>query len=217
MIHREGYRIIYLAFAILAGSNLLFDVLFFHSTTSRILYLSLTCLLFLLIISFFRRPERTTREEVNAVVAPADGKIVAIEEVLEDEVLQCKMIQISVFMSPANVHINWFPVEGTVEYCRQHPGKYLVAWHPKSSTLNEHASTLINTGKHRVLVRQIAGFVARRIVCYAKEGNKVNRGDELGFIKFGSRVDVLLPQRAKTLVSIGEKVRGCETLLAEFE
>jgi phosphatidylserine decarboxylase len=149
------------------------------------------------------------------VLSPADGKIVAIEEVFEPEYFKEKRIQVSVFMSPNNVHVNWAPISGTVRFMKYHPGKYLVAWHPKSSTDNERTSIVIeNHSGVEILLRQIAGALARRIVCYAREGNSIRQGDEFGFIKFGSRVDIFLPLNAEIEVSIGQKVSGKQTVIA---
>ena len=174
-------------------------------------------IIFLDIAWFFRIPHRDFVEDKDKVISPADGKIVVIEEVEEDEIFHETMLQISIFMSPSNVHINWYPVSGTIEYVNHHKGKYLVAWLPKSSKLNEHTTVVINTSKGKILLRQIAGFVARRIVCYAKEQSSIKQGQELGFIKFGSRVDILLPKETKPLVKTGDKVKGLQTPLAYLD
>src|SRR5262249_17040253 len=150
------------------------------------------------------------------VLSPADGKVVAIEEVTENEFYHEKRIQLSIFMSPLNVHLNRFPIGGNVDYFRHHRGKYLVAWHPKSSELNERTTVLIRNHTKSVLVRKIAGYVARRIVCYARENMITVQGEELGFIKFGSRVDVFLPLNSKVKVGLHQKVTGGETVLAEI-
>lgn len=166
---------------------------------------------YLFLISFFRNPTRKVPQEINVekdVIAPADGKVVAIEEVSDDEFISGKWIQISIFMSPLNVHVNRHPVSGTVADYAYHPGRYLVAWHPKSSTENEHTSLLYNTGTQKLKLRQIAGAVARRIICYAETGDSVEMGEELGFIKFGSRVDILLPTDSTITVKINQKVKG---------
>lgn len=170
----------------------------------------------LFIIRFFRDPERDTLTDPGLAYSPCDGEVVLVEEVEADEYLSGRCLQISVFMSIWNVHCNWFPVGGRVVYARHHPGKYLVAWHPKSSKLNEHTSVVVDTGKCKVLVRQIAGFVARRIVCYAGEGVEVTQNARLGFIKFGSRCDILLPLDARPLVQVGQKVTGSQTPLARL-
>lgn len=150
------------------------------------------------------------------MIAPADGKIVAIEETDENEFFNDKRLQVSIFMSPLNVHVNLFPITGTVSYYKYHPGEYLVAWHPKASSANERSSVVVENGSHAVLVRQIAGVLARRIVCYARPGEKVDQGQELGFIKFGSRVDLFLPTDVKLNVQIGQKVSGKSSVIASF-
>ena len=168
-------------------------------------------------LRFFRFPDRPLQQVEGAVLSPADGKIVIIQEVEETEYLKERRIQVSVFMSVWNVHINWFPISGEVEYFRHHQGKYLVAWHPKSSELNERTSITVNNGKTRILFRQIAGYVARRIVCYAREGKKFEQNQQVGFIKFGSRVDLFLPLDAEINVKIGDKVKGTETIIARLK
>jgi phosphatidylserine decarboxylase len=173
--------------------------------------------LFAVVVLFFRVPVRTPVHDANTVLAPADGRVVVIEEVDDPEFPAHRAIQVSIFMSPFNVHVNWFPVEGAVSYTRYHPGKYLVAWHPKSSTENERSTLVVDHPRHgAVLVRQIAGALARRIRTYAKPGDKAEQGHEFGFIKFGSRVDVLLPRHARITVSLGNKVRGSITPIAQF-
>lgn len=216
-IHREGKNIIRNSFFILAVAT--FALLFFgpHIWWYQGIISIAVIVFYILIIRFFRVPNREFIVKDGHIMSPADGKIVIIQEVFEDEYIKEKCLQISVFMSPYNVHINWFPFKGKVRYHKYHPGKYLVAWHPKSSLLNERTSICIeNENKQLVMLRQIAGAVARRIVCYAKVGQEVNQNDEVGFIKFGSRVDVYLPITAKPLVSIDEKVVGGRTILAKF-
>ena len=171
----------------------------------------------LFVIRFFRDPERPLVQDVRGVFSPADGKVVVIEEVDEPEVMGGRCIQLSVYMNFYNVHVNWYPVAGEVEYFKYHPGKFLVAWHPKSSEENERTTTVVNTGKHKVLFRQIAGFVARRIVSYAEVGKKVEQNSKCGFIKFGSRVDLLLPLDCEPLVKIGDKVVGSQTPLVRLK
>lgn len=172
---------------------------------------------FLLILQFFRNPSRKLTRGEKVVIAPADGKVVVIEETDEPEVLNDRRIQVSIFMSPVNVHVNRYPVSGEITYSKYHPGAYLVAWHPKSSTENERTTVVIQTNtKIKILLRQIAGAVARRIVCYPKEGWMVRQGEEMGFIKFGSRVDLYLPLNAKIKVNLNQKVRGGETIIAEL-
>lgn len=168
--------------------------------------------------AFFRNPNRDLVISGNAVIAPADGKVVVVEEVEEPEYFKDKRLQVSVFMSIKNVHVNRNPIGGQVKYFRYHPGKYLLAWHPKSSTRNERTTIVIENEENdiEVLVRQIAGKVARRIVSYTEVGEQVDQGSELGFIKFGSRVDLYLPLDAEVNVKIGEKVKGGETVIAHL-
>ncbi len=174
-------------------------------------------ILYLLILQFFRNPKITLNVNENFVLAPADGKVVVIEKTTEKEHFNDERIQISIFMSPVNVHINRTPVAGRVKYFKYHPGKYLVAWHPKSSTENERTSMVLTMANGvDILVRQIAGAMARRIKWYVKEGNLLTQGQEFGFIKFGSRVDVFLPIEAKVLVSTGIKTKAGRTVLAEL-
>ena len=170
----------------------------------------------LFILSFFRIPTRTFTFDENRIISPADGKVVVIEETHDDEYYHEKRLQISVFMSPANVHVNRYPVSGKVIYNQYHKGKYLVAWDPKSSTDNERHSIVIEYPKGTVLVKQIAGALARRIVNYAKVGEQVKQNDELGFIKFGSRVDLLLPIGTKVNVKIGDTVKNGVSVLASL-
>ncbi len=172
---------------------------------------------FLFTLRFFRFPHRLLKQADGTVLSPADGKIVIIEEVEEKEFLNERRIQVSVFMSVWNVHINWFPISGTVDYFKHHQGKYLVAWHPKSSELNERTTIVVNNGKTRLLFRQIAGYVARRIVCYAKVGERFEQNQQVGFIKFGSRVDLFLPLDAEINVKVGDKVKGTETIIAHLK
>ncbi|MFO7638061.1 MAG: phosphatidylserine decarboxylase family protein [bacterium] len=187
-------------------SSVVFRI-FSCSVISVILIASL--LIFVFILRFFRKPSRIFRPDNNTVFSPADGTIVAIEEVYEPEYFRDKRLLVSVFMSVWNVHINWYPVTGKVKYFRYHPGKYLLARHPKSSELNERTSLVLETGNnHEVMVRQIAGIVARKIVFYPEEGQLAQSGDEMGFIKFGSRVDVYLPLSSKVVVNLNDKVKG---------
>ncbi|MCB0664149.1 MAG: phosphatidylserine decarboxylase family protein, partial [Saprospiraceae bacterium] len=176
-----------------------------------------TSIIFLLVLQFFRNPKREIRVADDSLVyAPADGKIVTIEETEETEYFDSKRLQVSIFMSPTNVHVNRNPISGTVNYFKYHPGKYLVAWHPKSSTENERTTVVIGNGQEEILMRQIAGAVAKRIKTYLNVGDKVQQGGEMGFIKFGSRVDVFLPLDAKVEVEIGQKVKGNKTVIAKI-
>jgi phosphatidylserine decarboxylase len=217
MIHREGYTILASTLVVLA---ILVYVVFKLSDLNWLRYLTLTAavVVFGLFLQFFRNPARNTVLNDKHVIAPADGKVVVIEEVEEPEYFEGKRIQLSIFMSPFNVHVNRNPISGTVSYFKYHPGEYLVAWHPKSSTLNERTTTVIkNEADQEVLFRQIAGAVARRIRWYVGEGDTVKQGEEMGFIKFGSRVDVFLPLGTKINVAIDQKTRGGETVLAELD
>jgi len=177
----------------------------------------LSVILFLLVLQFFRNPRREILiADENIVYAPADGKIVTIEETEEGEYFGDKRLQVSIFMSPANVHVNRNPISGTVNYFKYHPGKYLVAWHPKSSTENERTTVVIDNGNEEILLRQIAGFMAKRIVNYLDVGEEVKQGTDMGFIKFGSRVDLFLPLDAKLEVTMGQKVKGNKTIIAKI-
>lgn len=215
-IHKEGYIILFWGFILLLLINLI--IYFVTGKTSfRITGYVLSAFLYFFLLQFFRSPLRKNPNETNAIVAPADGKIVAIQETVEEEYFKDKRIQVSIFMSPLNVHVNWLPVSGKIMYARYHPGLYLVAWHPKSSTKNERTTFAIKTEHgEEILVRQIAGIVARRIVWYPKEGEQVTQGDELGFIKFGSRVDLFLPMNTPIKVKMGDAVTGVETVIGRW-
>lgn len=216
-IHKEGYGIILIALLLLAGLYFLGEYLL--GSESWILKLILTaCLvMFVLVVQFFRNPSRTVPTIEGAVICPADGKVVVIEETEEGEYLKDRRIQLSIFMSPLNVHVNRSPVTGIVDFVKYHPGKYLVAWHPKASTENERTTIVVETPKNeKVLFRQIAGAVARRIRWYIKEGQPLAQGQEFGFIKFGSRVDVFLPLGTEIKVELNQKVKGGETILAQL-
>ncbi len=213
-IHKEGHRfLISLALVLVLVNTLVFlfapQALGIAGITSLIL--------FLLILQFFRNPNREILiADDNIVYAPADGKIVVIEKTYEQEYFFDNRLQVSIFMSPTNVHVNRNPVSGTVNYFRYHPGKYLVAWHPKSSSENERTTLVIDNGEEEVLLRQIAGAMAKRIVNYVQEGDVVTQGAEIGFIKFGSRVDLFLPLDAKIEVAMGQKVKGNKTVIARL-
>jgi len=216
-IHKEGYKIITGAFVICAA--IIFGISKFADTSGMWFWILILPVLvfFYLIVQFFRLPSRTNRSAPNELVAPCDGKVVVIEEVEEPEYFKGKRLQVSIFMSPLNVHANWVPCEGEVMYSKYHEGLYLVAWHPKSSTENERTTVVIKhqNGKE-VLFRQIAGAVARRIVCYVKAGDKMNRNDQFGFIKFGSRVDIFLPVGTEVAVKINDVTKGNETVIARW-
>lgn len=212
-IHREGFTILLVSFFVLAALN--FAVYVLTSVIALYFLLPASILLMAFLLRFFRIPKRATVTGIHNILAPADGTVVTIEEVFEDEFLKTKCIQVSVFMSVWNVHINWFPMTGIVKYFKYHPGDYLVAWHPKSSTHNERTSMVIErTDGVPVLLRQIAGAVARRIICYAEPGKVVDQCAEMGFIKFGSRVDLFLPLDAKIMVNINQKVIGNQSVIA---
>lgn len=214
-IHKEGYTSISIGFVIYAIINLL-NYLFIEYTEMQLIILILTTGLFLFLISFFRIPNRKYTIAADAVVSPCDGKVVVIEETVDAEYFKDKRIQVSIFMSPANVHVNRNPLSGEVLYSQHHKGKFLVAWDPKSSTDNERHSVVIRHFKADILVKQIAGALAKRIVNYLKPGNTIAQGEELGFIKFGSRVDVLLPVGTKVDVQLGQVVKGGVTVLARL-
>lgn len=216
-IHREGYRIIAISILLFAVINI-FSFYFFNHSLQWLLYVIMivSLVLMVFIVSFFRVPKRSLTFAENKIVAPADGKVVVIEEVTETEFFNDKRIQLSIFMSPVNVHLNRAPVSGTVVYNNYYKGKYLVAWHPKSSTLNERHSIVLENANGLILVKQIAGAMAKRICNYALPGKKFEQGEEFGFIKFGSRVDVLLPLDAKVEVQLGQMVKCGITVLASF-
>ena len=216
-IHREGYKSIGIA-ALLFG---LINIASFSFLSGLVPWLTtaifvITLLFFLFIVSFFRIPKRKLTVNERQIICPADGKVVVIEEITDKEYFQDKRIQVSIFMSPANVHVNRNPVAGKVKYSKYHKGKYLVAWNPKSSEENERHSVVIENANGIILVKQIAGAVAKRICNYLAVDDEVKQGSELGFIKFGSRVDVLLPLNAKVSVQLNQAVQGGVTVLANF-
>lgn len=216
-IHREGIALIGLVLFFIGTLNLLFYWLIKNTFWQSVLVI-LSVVFFLLVIWFFRSPSRPVVPRDDVILCPADGKIVVIEETVESEYFKDKRIQVSIFMSPLNVHVNRYPVSGSVSYFKYHPGKYLVAWHPKSSTLNERSTVVIRDSKDReILVRQIAGAVARRIVPYAVQGEDIVQGEELGFIKFGSRVDLFLPPGTRIDVEVGDKVVGNKTVIGSWQ
>ena len=214
-IHREGLATISLTFLVLALLNLaIFYFLGANAFSWTLLLVSVA--LFLFIISFFRIPAREMKHDESLVISPCDGKVVVIEETYEPEYFKDKRLQVSIFMSPANVHVNLNPISGEVKLSQYHAGKYLVAWHPKSSTENERHTVVIGNHKADVLVRQIAGALARRIVNYLKPGQRVTQNEELGFIKFGSRVDIFLPPGTQVDVQLEQIVRGGQTVIARL-
>ena len=215
-IHKEGRTLLSAMLFVLAGLN---ACIYFFIGDNLIFNISvlLSVIIFLLVLQFFRNPVFKITAKDNEVIAPADGKVVVIEETIEEEVLKDKRIQISIFMSPLNVHVNRTPVKGVVDFFKYHAGKYLVAWHPKSSTENERTTMVVKTDIGiPILVRQIAGAVARRIKWYVSEGQDLGQGQEFGFIKFGSRVDIFLPLGTKILVKEGDKTKGGRTVIAEI-
>jgi phosphatidylserine decarboxylase len=214
LIHREGYKIILVTLLILAGLNIGVQSLLGEQHIVGKIVLSISLIFFILIVQFFRNPFRNTIINESHVIAPADGKVVVIEEVEETEYFKDKRRQVSIFMSPVNVHVNRNPISGIVKYAKYHPGKYLVAWHPKSSTENERTTVVIAGSKAEVLFRQVAGALAKRIVYYVKEGDMATQGGEMGFIKFGSRIDLYLPLSAKIEVNLQQKTKGGETIVA---
>lgn len=216
MLHKEGYKILIVTAIILIAINVISYSLI-NTYWIKFAILIASILFFLIILQFFRNPKRTTQLNDEVVVSPVDGKVVAIEEVFEKEYFKDNRIQISIFMSPINVHVTRHPVGGKVVYSKYHPGKFLVAWHPKSSEENERTSVVVkNEHAGEVLYRQIAGALAKRIINYAEEGNDVVQGSESGFIKFGSRVDVFVPIGTKIDVEINQKVKGGNSVIAEL-
>ena len=216
-INKEGYKIITVSGVCLAALwTLAYYMVEAHEHMWLLILLSLMFLmLWFFIVSFFREPRRIKIHDDDLVFSPCDGRVVVTEIVEDSEYFHGKRLQVSIFMSVTNVHINWFPVGGVVKYFKYHPGRFLVAWHPKSSTDNERTTTVVQTRKGvEVLFRQIAGFVARRIVSYVKVDEHVHQNDKCGFIKFGSRIDILLPTNAELLVEIGDRVVGTQTPIA---
>jgi len=216
-IHKEGFKTIAIS-VILFGIINVFSFYFLSSSAPVITWIIFIATLGLVIfmISFFRIPKRPLTKQEDAIVAPADGKVVAIEEVQADEYFTDRRIQVSIFMSPLNVHVNRNPVSGEVAYSQYHKGKYLVAWHPKSSTDNERHTVVYRNNGKELLVKQIAGAMAKRIINYLQPGQKVEQAAEMGFIKFGSRVDLLLPLDAKIQVKIGDQPKGGVTVVATW-
>jgi phosphatidylserine decarboxylase len=214
-IHKEG-------FLMLLGTAVILSVIcgvVFWLAPSVFPYLAaLSIGLFLIVLQFFRNPVRKIEEyNDNLVYSPCDGKVVVIEETTESEYFKDRRVQVSIFMSPLNVHVNRNPISGIVKFFRYHEGKFLVAWHPKSSTENERTTTVIDSGKHEILFRQVAGALAKRIIAYVSEGSYARQGEDMGFIKFGSRVDIYLPLDAEILVNIDQKAFGNQTVIAKLK
>jgi len=217
MFHKEGQKIILIAFFACAAAVLLAHF-YLNPEWLRVSVQVVALLLLIAILQFFRNPKRVAPKNFDEILAPADGKVVAIEEIEETEYFHDKRIQVSIFMSPINVHVTRYPASGQVTYSKYHPGKYLVAWHPKSSTENERTTVVIRTPKFgEIGYRQIAGAMARRIVNYAEKGESIQQGDDAGFIKFGSRVDLLLPLKCVVTVKLNQKVVGAKTCIATLE
>ncbi len=217
-LHREGTPTLLLSLAVICAA--LFALWNWPVLPMPILIVLSAGLIavFGIIVWFFRVPPRKVPHDERRVLSPADGKVVAIEEVHEGEYFNDKRLQVSIFMSPLNVHVNYNPIGGTTSYYKYHPGKYLVAWHPKSSTENERSTIVVKHPQHgEVLFRQIAGALARRICTYSRPGAPAQQGGEFGFIKFGSRVDVLLPRDVQVTVKLGDKVSGSESVIAQFK
>lgn len=216
MFHKEGHKIIIITLTIVVGGFLLVDsfvdILWLRTTIMIVLLAFL-----ILILQFFRNPKRKTILNNSQVLSPVDGKVVVIEEVFEKEYFKEKRLQVSVFMSPINVHVTRYPIGGNIVFSKYHPGKYLVAWHPKASEENERTTVVVENDTYgKVLHRQIAGALAKRIVNYAKVNKIATQGGESGFIKFGSRVDLYLPLDTKIKVALNEKVKGGESIIAEI-
>ena len=216
-LHKEGYPVILLVFFLLLAVFLTLNLVFPAQTVFHYLIYLAAIVFYYYVIRFFRAPERSLRVDPKLIYSGADGKVVVVEEVFEKEYFQDKRKQVSVFMSPTDVHVNWYPAGGDIKYFRHIQGDYIIASLPKSSDRNERTSIVVETAeKKEVMFRQIAGTVARRIVCYAKEGKNARQGDELGIIKFGSRFDFFLPLDAEIMVKPGDKVVGCKTIIAQL-
>jgi phosphatidylserine decarboxylase len=216
-IHKEGYNSIAVATIVIAALVIATNYVFPELTVFHYLGYTSLFVFWIIVVRFFRMPFRELVQDTDIVLCPADGTIVTIEEVFVDEFFNDKRLQVSVFMSPNNVHVNRYPVSGKITYTKYWPGSFLVAWHPKSSTENERNTVVVDNQIHgSIMVRQIAGAMARRIVCYSKAGERIEQGRELGFIKFGSRVDLFLPLNAEVLVSLEEKVQGGITSIARL-
>lgn len=216
-IHKEGYKILGFGFLALLLGNIVIHVLWGDAELLKWGSLIISFMLYVFLLFFFRWPERSIEPAPGLVYAPADGKVVVIEETEENEYFKDTRLQVSIFMSPFNVHSNRYPVSGTIKYVRYHPGGNMVAWHPKSSELNERSSIVIETSEGtEILIRQVAGALARRIVTYAREEQNVLQGDELGFIKFGSRVDLFLPLGTEIEIPILQQVRANRDIVAKI-
>ena len=216
-IHKEGRRPLFILLLLLTAICYLITYFYPANVLLQNLVIASSVFFYLIILQFFRHPHKVIETNENHVIAPADGKVIVIEQVQETEYFQNKRQQVSIFMSPINVHVNRMPIGGVIKYFRYHPGKYLVAWHPKSSKENEQTTVVAeNKAGVQILFRQIAGLLARRIKWYIDENHQLKQGQEFGFIKFGSRVDLYLPLNAKITVNIGDKAVGGKTVIAEL-
>jgi len=217
-LHKEGYPVITLVLFLLLAIVVVINLIFPKQTIIHYLLYLAGFIFYFFVVRFFRNPIREVSPDNNIVLCGADGKVVVIEDVEEKEYFKSKRKQVSVFMSPTNVHVNWFPVSGKIKYFKHNHGFYFIASKPKSSEENERTTVVVETeNKREIMFRQIAGTVARRIVCYAKESESFLQGDELGIIKFGSRFDIFLPLDTEIKVELGQKVTGCETVIAKFK
>ena len=215
MFHKEGYKIIFISLVSFVAAIILIDEFTASIPWLRMILMLVVLFFFVMILQFFRNPKRTVALNESHIIAPVDGKVVVIEEVFEAEYFKDKRLQVSIFMSPINVHVTRYAMSGKINFSKYHPGKYLVAWHPKASTENERTTVVIeNNTFGEILYRQIAGALAKRIVNYAQEGTQVIQGEDAGFIKFGSRVDLYLPLGTKVNVKLNEKAVGGKTIIA---
>ena len=215
MFHKEGFNLIILFFILVATDVIMLEVLFDDSSSLKSILRIFSLIIFVFILWFFRNPKRNIIKNPELILSPADGKVIAIKEVDELEYFKNKKIQISIFLSPLDIHVNRYPVSGEILYSKYHKGEYLVAWHPKSSDKNERTTVVIKNKKFgEVMYRQIAGAVARRIVNYAKVSSNVEQGDDSGFIKFGSRVDLFLSKDLNLKIKVGDKVKGGLSIIA---
>ena len=215
MFHKEGHSLIILFFIVITTDVIMLEMLLDDQSYLKLILQTFSLILFVFILWFFRNPKRNILKNPEIILSPADGKVVLIEEVDEVEFFNEKKIKVSIFLSPLDIHVNRYPVSGKVLYSKYHKGKYLVAWHPKSSDKNERSTIVIENKKFgKIMYRQIAGAVARRVVNYAKVDSIVEQGDDSGFIKFGSRVDVFLSKDCKLKVNVGDKVKGGITIIA---
>lgn len=218
MFHKEGHKIILISLILTVISFLLIDNFIMETGWLRTVLMLLILFFLILILQFFRNPKRQTIINDQHIISPVDGKVVVIEEVYEKEYLKQQCIQLSVFMSPINVHVTRYPISGDITFSKYHEGKYLVAWHPKASEENERTTVVVKSKIFgEVLFRQIAGALAKRIVNYAKEGGNAKQGEDSGFIKFGSRVDIYIPLESRIKVKLNDKVRGGESVLASYD